>query len=75
MAMTPDIPGMDVPPHRLCCGQPHFGAVCPDGMVMCCICFFRYPVTQLHVDPVDGRPMDICKDCAKDEQKSKDERS
>lgn len=30
------------PPVRLCCGQRHFGPVCPDGKVMCCLCFQRF---------------------------------
>jgi hypothetical protein len=55
---------MDIPPHRLCCGQPHFGAVCPDGKVMCCVCFGRFPVNQLFIDPADGRPVDVCTSCA-----------
>jgi hypothetical protein len=55
--------GPDTPPVRLCCGQPHSGAMCPDGKVMCCICFSRFPVGELHTDPVDGKKVDVCKGC------------
>lgn len=39
--MTPELPV------RLCCGQRHVGAECPDGLVMCCLCFERVPKEQL----------------------------
>ena len=38
---------------RLCCGQRHSGTVCPDGMVMCCICFER--VSQQQLNTIDGK--------------------
>lgn len=50
-------------PVRLCCGQRHSGAVCPDGLVMCCICFSRFETGQLYVDK-DGDWWDICTGCA-----------
>lgn len=50
-------------PIRVCCGQRHAGPVCPDGLVMCCICFRRVPVDQLAVDPADGRRWDVCQQC------------
>lgn len=53
-------------PVRLCCGQRHFGPVCPDGLVMCCLCFQRFPIEQLNQTP-DG-PEDVCRDCAQAEQ-------
>lgn len=59
----PGFSGMERPPYRLCCGQPHFGVQCPDGLVMCCICFSRFPVSELHIDPSDGKRVDVCKDC------------
>lgn len=55
---------MDEPPVRLCCMQRHYGAQCPDGLVMCCVCFERVPVDQLEVDPADGRRWDRCTRCA-----------
>lgn len=51
------------PPVRLCCGQPHFGPVCPDGKVMCCLCFVRFDVADLHVTET-GVPEDVCNGCA-----------
>lgn len=49
-------------PVRLCCGQRHMGAVCPDGKVMCCLCFGRFGVDQLATDK--GQPTDVCQPCA-----------
>jgi hypothetical protein len=49
------------PPTRVCCGQPHFGAVCPDGLVMCCICFDRFPIAALATEA--GQPTDVCQGC------------
>lgn len=54
----------NVAPVRLCCGQRHYGVQCPDGLVMCCLCFSRFPVEQLHVDPSDGRRVDVCIGCS-----------
>ena len=54
-------------PVRLCCGQRHIGFVCNDGMVMCCICFDRFLIEQLHLD-TDGVPQDVCKRCASQQQ-------
>jgi hypothetical protein len=65
----PDFSGMEHPPYRLCCGQPHYGVQCPDGKVMCCICFSRFPVDELHIDPSDGKRVDICTSCAAEEQR------
>jgi hypothetical protein len=50
------------PPVRLCCGQAHWGAVCPDGKVMCCLCFGRFARDGLHTD-ADGQRLDVCKGC------------
>jgi hypothetical protein len=51
------------PPVRLCCGQRHEGAVCPDGLVMCCLCFSRFAAEDLHVT-ADGGREDVCNGCA-----------
>lgn len=56
----------DEPPVRLCCGKRHFGPMCPDGMVMCCLCFGRFAVDQLNV--VDGQREDVCKQCSEEEK-------
>ena len=53
-------------PVRLCCGQRHFGAVCPDGKVMCCLCFGRFPLDELS-ETVDGDKQDVCRACAERE--------
>lgn len=52
------------PPVRVCCFQRHYGAQCPDGLVMCCQCFERFPVDQLDVDEEDGQHIDVCLPCA-----------
>lgn len=59
---------LDEPPTRLCCGQKHYGVVCPDGKVMCCLCFDRFDVKGLNVTE-DGRPEDVCRECAEEEAK------
>jgi hypothetical protein len=56
------------PPVRLCCGLRHDTVQCPDGLVMCCLCFSRFPVSDLHVTE-DGSPEDVCAGCAAAEQK------
>lgn len=53
---------------RLCCGQDHDGPVCPDGLVMCTLCFSRFPVDGLYVDQ-DGGRWDLCAGCGKREQR------
>ena len=53
----------DQAPLRLCCFQRHYGPVCPDGKVMCELCFDRFAISDLHVT-VDGTPEDVCKVCA-----------
>ena len=49
-------------PVRLCCGTQHHGPVCPGGLVMCCGCFGRVPLGELHVDE-DGNRWDVCRGC------------
>lgn len=53
---------------RLCCGQSHSGAMCPDGRVMCCICFNRVPMESLGAD-TDGNLLDACRDCLREEER------
>lgn len=53
-------------PYRPCCGQQHLGVQCPDGLVMCCLCFSRFPVDQLNVTE-DGKPENVCQPCAYEE--------
>jgi hypothetical protein len=55
------------PPVRLCCGQAHHGVVCPDGLVLCCICFGRFEQGELHTD-TDGYRWNICADCGAAEE-------
>lgn len=61
-----DKPVAAIAPVRLCCGQRHYGAQCPDGKVMCCLCFGRFPVEELNV--TDGSPEDVCVTCAANER-------
>jgi len=55
------------PPVRLCCGQRHWGVGCPDGLVMCCLCYHRFPITALHRD-AEGTLWDACQGCAEYEE-------
>lgn len=55
------------PPTRLCCGQKHFGPVCPDGKVMCILCFERVELKDLN-ELEDGQKEDVCKACADEEK-------
>lgn len=52
-----------IDPVRICCGQRHLGPKCPDGKVMCCICFDRFDEEDLMTDPKDGKKWDVCKGC------------
>jgi hypothetical protein len=54
------------PPVRLCCGTSHRDVLCPDGKVMCCICFSRFDVSELH--EIDGGHEDVCTECYDREQ-------
>lgn len=56
-----------LPPARLCCGKRHYGNVCPDGLVMCCLCFDRFPIEKLNILP-GGEHEDVCISCAKEEE-------
>lgn len=48
-------------PVRICCGQRHNGPVCPDGLVMCCLCFDRFI-------PDENTTEDICPICVDNER-------
>jgi hypothetical protein len=50
-----------LPPIRLCCGERHWGVVCLDGKVMCCMCFERVEQKDLYGD------QDVCIWCAEKE--------
>lgn len=50
------------PPVRPCCGERHFGALCPDGSVMCCLCFNKYPLSAMSEE--GGVKTDVCPNCA-----------
>lgn len=56
------VPNLDEPPARMCCGKKHWGAVCPDGKVMCCICFERFDIEELSRDE-NGERQDVCQSC------------
>lgn len=56
-------------PVRLCCGQRHYGVQCPDGKVMCCMCFRRFKVEDLNINELSKKPEDVCKECARREKK------
>jgi hypothetical protein len=55
---------VDEAPVRLCCGQRHWHVVCPDGLVMCCVCFERVPADEAWED--DGQKWDVCRTCGAD---------
>lgn len=55
------------PPIRLCCGQPHLGPVCPDGKVMCCLCFERVEQERLSIGE-NGVKENVCRECVKRER-------
>jgi hypothetical protein len=61
---------MDEAPIRVCCFQRHFGVVCPDGLIMCQLCFARFPKEQLNKLP-DGTYENICSHCAEQEKRMK----
>lgn len=53
-------------PYRLCCGKQHLSVECPDGKVLCCICFERVEQSELNVLP-DGKKENCCKRCVANE--------
>lgn len=57
---------MDEPPVRLCCGQRHWTVACPDGRVMCCLCFERFGQDELFGD--EEGAWDVCLGCHDKEQ-------
>ena len=56
-------------PVRLCCGRRHLGPICPDGKVMCCLCFERVDRDKLNETP-DGLKKDVCIKCAQKEHEN-----
>jgi len=64
-------------PVRICCYKRHRGPICPDGLVMCCICFNRVAKEQLALlEEGDGSTtesapiyVDMCKTCKKREER------
>ncbi len=52
----------DEGPVRLCCGERHAGPQCPDGKVMCCLCFERFDVDELATNN-QGEKTDVCIQC------------
>jgi hypothetical protein len=67
---VPSDPCATAAPYRLCCMQRHHGPMCPDGKVMCCICFGRFDVADLVTYPGDDVPTDVCKVCAKRDERA-----
>lgn len=62
-------------PTRLCCGQRHWSAACPDGKVMCCICFGRFSLDELDEadrleDGTDGGRTDVCRQCGEEQREA-----
>jgi len=49
-------------PVRLCCMQRHLGPICPDGKVMCQLCYDRFDMADLYVDE-HGDRWDVCRAC------------
>jgi hypothetical protein len=56
-----------IDPVRVCCGQRHTTIACPDGKVMCQLCFSRVEVDGLAIDG-DGNRVDVCLPCFVHEQ-------
>jgi len=58
-------PEMQMPKRviRVCCGKIHETPVCPDGLVMCQLCFERVKRDKLHAE--NGVVFNICKKCEK----------
>ena len=56
---------MNEAPVRLCCGERHDGVECKDGLVMCCLCFERFPIDELSMK--NGERWDVCMSCAAEE--------
>ena len=54
---------MNLAPARLCCGERHNGVTCPDGKVMCCLCFNRFEPEDLKMTE-SGLRENMCVSCA-----------
>jgi alpha-tubulin suppressor-like RCC1 family protein len=55
-----------IPPVRLCCGKRHTGVICPDGKVMCQICWHRFDQDGMYVDN-QGDRWDVCEKCGRED--------
>lgn len=51
-------------PFRSCCGKQHAGHVCPDGLIMCHLCFERF--LPEHIDMSGYYP--ACVFCREEER-------
>lgn len=58
----------DFIPTRLCCGEKHLGPQCPDGKVMCILCFQLVELDMLSTDEETGQKCDVCEICEKIEK-------
>ena len=55
-------------PVRLCCGERHWTVACNDGLVMCELCFSRFPDFELMRDADDpSKRWNICLSCGERE--------
>lgn len=59
------------PPVRLCCWERHIGVQCPDGLVMCCLCFSRFSIDDLAVE--DGTTTNVCQKCHDEDLKQQNQ--
>lgn len=57
-------------PIRNCCLQRHYGVVCPDGLVLCQLCYERFDQAELYVDP-EGCKWDMCRRCGEHEEEAR----
>lgn len=46
--------------------QRHWDLPCPDGTVMCCLCFDKFEQDQLYEDE-DGK-WDMCRECGEEDR-------
>lgn len=60
--MTTNGFSLNEPPFRPCCGQQHWGVVCPDGKIMCCLCYERVEKEDLH-ETEPGVYENVCQVC------------
>lgn len=65
---------LEEPPVRVCCSQRHGSVACPDGLVVCCLCFQRFSMSELATTH-DGRKTDVCLSCMEKEVEVKKRKS